>query len=1257
MICKSTFFYKIILTLFFSIFIGEIVLVAQDSDGDTVADAIDLDHDNDGILNTAEGCAGAELDAIADGTNLTTGTNYTTAEGLLVSYTTTAPAADRVRFYDPGHADPTYHGPMIRFYNTASTYNLTQTFGTAVKNVSFKLTDIDQGEDFTVIVRDENGSIYDLTQGFLTIGTAVDATQVGNTITTVEDPSVGNPNGNLASADSAAMIFYFPGFVSSISIDYTSTSGTVRMTEASFCLVDTDGDGLYDYEDLDADGDGCFDAEEGAGAFTIYNSGVLNNGSLSGSVDGSGIPSLATASGQGAGDAQNATIQSCSCPSGDQDLDGICDGDDIDADNDGIPNTLEFGSCTSGLTNILASDDFGTGGRTTSSYTNYCYEDGTGGAACSAFPGNVNLNDGEYTVVQRPRPDAASFGSWTTQGDHTGDAGGRMLVVNAALAANEFYRRTVDVTPDLDVIVDLWVLNVILPGRNALLPDISISLETLGGTTIGTALTTGSIPEDDTWHNYILSINPGNNTQVQVVLRNNGPGGSGNDLALDDILIKQVFCDTDNDGIADYLDLDSDNDGVADIVEAGGFDTDGDGIVDSNTDTDGDGLADIYDTDNGGVDIANEDADNDGIPNYLDLDSDNDGIADVVEAGGTDVDGDGRIDNYTDTDNDGFNDLVDGDVGNDGTAENTAQVLIITGADSNSDGQPDNYPQGDFDSDGFLNIWDLDSDNDGIQDILEAYGTDADGNGRIDTYTDTDNDGFHDAVDGDVGNDGTAENTAQVLIVTGTDNNSDGQPDSYPNANADGDANPNYLDLDADNDGVTDVVEIASGATNTDSPTAGPLDGQIEDGTITDANNDGWSDLQNGAINIIDTDGDGIPDPYDIDADNDGVPDYLEAVCSTCPTFAVPSGSDANGNGVLDTYEGLDANNQTSGTNIGTTPNEDNNDGTAPVDYLDLDSDNDNSYDWAEAFDNGFGTATAGDGNAADEIIQMAAAYVSNGGSATHYPNTDTDGDGLPDWLDNLNGPSYDNTQAPPFLNASSAFWIDADNDGLVDLFDNDVNGAALGTLAPVPDNDASNDRDWRDANTAVNFPIEWLFFYAERKSIDNVLLSWATATELNNAGFDIERMHENESTFSVIGFVEGQGTSNQASYYSYTDNNNYQGLTYYRLRQIDFNGEFDNSEVRAVDNTKNKVLDISVFPNPTPDVLKVRFDLLEEESKVNFELRDVSGRLLFNSTEHVQAGDLIQLDVMKELPAGTYYFNVQIELSQSQLNFEIVKP
>ena len=165
--------------------------------------------------------------------------------------------------------------------------------------------------------------------------------------------------------------------------------------------------------------------------------------------------------------------------------------------------------------------------------------------------------------------------------------------------------------------------------------------------------------------------------------------------------------DTDGDGTPDYLDLDSDNDGIADIIESGSTDTNGDGLVDSFTDTDNDGLHDSYDADNGGTTVVPRDTDTDGVADYLDLDADNDGIYDVVEGG----------DGASDTNNDGVVDSND------------------TGfVDANSNGMADNTEsttEPDSDTDNIADYLELDSDGDGCNDVAEAGYNDANGDGIL----------------------------------------------------------------------------------------------------------------------------------------------------------------------------------------------------------------------------------------------------------------------------------------------------------------------------------------------------------------------------------------------------------------------------------------------------------------------------------------------------------------------------------------------
>lgn len=93
--------------------------------------------------------------------------------------------------------------------------------------------------------------------------------------------------------------------------------------------------------------------------------------------------------------------------------------------------------------------------------------------------------------------------------------------------------------------------------------------------------------------------------------------------------------------------------------------------------------------------------------------------------------------------------------------------------------------------------------------------------------------------------------------------------------------------------------------------------------------------------------------------------------------------------------------------------------------------------------------------------------------------------------------------------------------------------------------------------------PVELTSFSADVVNSD-VLLKWETATELNNSGFEIERSRD-KTIFSTIGFTKGKGSSTEKTGYSFVDINPSSGNYYYRLKQVDFNGEFEYSKVIEV--------------------------------------------------------------------------------------------
>ena len=98
-------------------------------------------------------------------------------------------------------------------------------------------------------------------------------------------------------------------------------------------------------------------------------------------------------------------------------------------------------------------------------------------------------------------------------------------------------------------------------------------------------------------------------------------------------------------------------------------------------------------------------------------------------------------------------------------------------------------------------------------------------------------------------------------------------------------------------------------------------------------------------------------------------------------------------------------------------------------------------------------------------------------------------------------------------------------------------------------------------------------------------VLSWETATETNNQGFEIQRSKDGLS-WENIAWQEGSGNSNTTQAYSYTDYNTYRGLNYYRLQQIDFDGTAAYSPTVSI--TASTVSTIDVYPNPASDFLVV---------------------------------------------------------------------
>ncbi|MBU0489698.1 MAG: T9SS type A sorting domain-containing protein, partial [Bacteroidetes bacterium] len=163
--------------------------------------------------------------------------------------------------------------------------------------------------------------------------------------------------------------------------------------------------------------------------------------------------------------------------------------------------------------------------------------------------------------------------------------------------------------------------------------------------------------------------------------------------------------------------------------------------------------------------------------------------------------------------------------------------------------------------------------------------------------------------------------------------------------------------------------------------------------------------------------------------------------------------------------------------------------------------------------------------------------------------------------------------------------------------------------------------------------PVELLLFTASYLSPD-VSLEWHTASECNNAGFDVERS-DNGISFEKIAFVQGAGTSNVRTIYSYNDKPENRGVILYRLKQIDFDGKFEYSDVVSVQINSAENEAVRVFPNPASEYFYVGWDNTNPLNKIV--ITDFSGKNYLDITPSgTENSNLYQIDV-KSLPSGMY--------------------
>ena len=175
--------------------------------------------------------------------------------------------------------------------------------------------------------------------------------------------------------------------------------------------------------------------------------------------------------------------------------------------------------------------------------------------------------------------------------------------------------------------------------------------------------------------------------------------------------------------------------------------------------------------------------------------------------------------------------------------------------------------------------------------------------------------------------------------------------------------------------------------------------------------------------------------------------------------------------------------------------------------------------------------------------------------------------------------------------------------------------------------------------------PVELTSFSAITKD-DNVLLSWVTSTETNNLGFDVERRStKSNSGWQKLGFINGTGTTTKKSSYSFADKNPAEGKSYYRLKQIDFDGTSKIYNSVEVDFETVKEYSLSQnYPNPFNPSTEINYTLAKS-GNITLKIYNLLGSEIATLVSgFMEAGKhSVKFDAT-DITSGIYFYTIKAD-------------
>jgi len=222
-----------------------------------------------------------------------------------------------------------------------------------------------------------------------------------------------------------------------------------------------------------------------------------------------------------------------------------------------------------------------------------------------------------------------------------------------------------------------------------------------------------------------------------------------------------------------------------------------------------------------------------------------------------------------------------------------------------------------------------------------------------------------------------------------------------------------------------------------------------------------------------------------------------------------------------------------------------------------------------------------------------------------------------------------------------------------------DKAGSSLATAPNTTNSFIPNSSQWITFSYSLNgiVPVELTSFTAS-VSDAGIFLKWITATELNNYGFEIQRSFD-ENDFITVGFVNGNGTSSEQHYYSYTDKLelNKSVKIYYRLKQVDFDGKYNYSNVVSIDYEIPVEFTLSQnYPNPFNPSTTITYSVAST-SLVKLRVYDISGQEIITLVNEIKNPGIYNINFdASSMASGVYLVRMTAGKFSSIVKMNILK-